>query len=134
MRMLVTGINRDIPINAMQCIASSTRGASSPPSAAARLAPERAASFAAWSSRAASYDATAERWIARPSRVSRDAGAAAELRQASESTVRRSPPFETRPAGPTAAGRFFQEVAEAVTVACGLAVFGALAFFFLVLA
>lgn len=139
MRIIISGCNRLLPEDAMQRVAvQQSRGVSSPPGAAARpiALPDcgRAASSFAWSERAAAYDATAGRWIARPSATSAAAGAAAELRHTSEPTLRRSPPVVTSPAGPTATGHFFHEVVEAFTVVGGLAAFGLLAGFFWVLA
>ena len=75
------------------------------------------------------FDATAERWIVPPSSVTEETGAAAELRH-THYAAHESPAAvpELQVAGRLGA------VVEALTVAAGLSVFGAMAFLFLVLA
>lgn len=82
------------------------------------------------------YDATNNRWISHPSRMSRDAVAAAEQRHkpANLNTRLSVPTLNPAPGGAhTAAGRILHDVLEALLVIAGLAVFAFIAGFFLVL-
>lgn len=75
------------------------------------------------------FDATADRWIVPPSTTVVDTGAAAELRHIHNAAHKRPAVVPQT----QAAGRL-HAVVEALTVAAGLSVFGAVAFLFLVLA
>lgn len=88
---------------------------------------------------APSYDATAERWIRRPSTTMVDAGGAAVLRQIVESSRQpknRSP--QTDCDGPVDGSNhatgFIHHAVEAATVLLGLATFGSIAFVLMLLA
>lgn len=94
---------------------------------------------------APSYDATAEQWISPPSRMTRDAGAAADLRCALPTEEPTHTPVLLKCFGPSAsspaadpqphaAGHLLRSAVEVFTVALGLTVFGLIAGFFLVLA
>jgi hypothetical protein len=81
------------------------------------------------------YDATAERWIVNPSRMTRDAGAAADLRYSDENTQSLglpTPPGDRPPL--QISGRLLRECGEALAFTFGLTVFGLIAAAFLVLA
>lgn len=150
MRILITGRNHTIPVDAMQSVADPrTLGVSFPPAAAcpssARveradllLAGGRAASFLPgrepqlaprFGDGAFHYDATAGRWIVPPPGMKPGAGAAADLRHTQAAHSRSS----ARPLT-GADERTPHPVVEALTVATGLTVFGLIAGFFLVLA
>lgn len=130
-RILVTARNDNFPAlnhNAIASPRASLRG---------HLAPSDSAIFSEGAS-SYTYDATACRWLVPPSSMPEDAGAAAELRHLDCTTQTRSN-SEARPAvGPTskdaAAGHLLAQAGEVLTVLGGVAVFGALALFFLVLA
>jgi hypothetical protein len=82
------------------------------------------------------YDATAERWMVGPSGTKPDAGAAADLRhRTAKDAILSATTLANRPAaGPSAAGHFRRELAEFLTVALGLTVFGVIAGVLMVLA
>lgn len=108
---------------------SQTRGPASPVSGHGNSAP--AVSPAMLSAGAVSYDATAERWISRPSDSKSVAGGAAELRQP---RLHRHTSDNRPVSSPEGAGHFLPVVMDAVTVLMAVIVFGALAWFCLVLA
>jgi hypothetical protein len=76
------------------------------------------------------FDATAERWIVPPSRMTRESGAAAELRHSDETPCLESPAGSL---APSPAGHL-EAISEVLKMVFGLTVFGLIAGFFLVLA
>ena len=106
-----------------------------PPRASLRgnLAP--VVSPAMLSAGAVSYDATAERWIVPPSGKKPDAGSAAVLRNPWLQNTQTVPPLKSnRPvSSPEGTGYFWRAVADCIVTGLGLAVFGLIAGFFLVL-
>ena len=85
------------------------------------------------------FDATAERWIVPPSTIMVDAVDAADQRQPQKRKALQSSrlKFITQPSpavSPKSAGRLLAQALEVFTVALGLAVFGAIAGVFLVMA
>lgn len=74
------------------------------------------------------FDATAERWIVPPPGMKPGSGAAADLRHSDETPCLESPAGSL---APSPAGHL-EALAEALTVALGLTVFGLIAGFFLV--
>lgn len=110
-------------------------GASRTPAGAPACPPDSRGAF--------TYDATAERWLSRPSGNTPAAGVPAELgRSTTHSSTTQvlrecsSPTALQKPSAipPRAEGTLLEAVMDAVTVASGIVVFGGLAFFMMVIA
>lgn len=113
---------------------SSAVSATSPLRAGAAAAPSVIA-FPAEGARSYTYDATAERWIVPPSGKKPDAGSAAVLRNPWLQNTQTVPPLKSnRPVpSPEGTGYFWRAVADCIVTGLGLAVFGLIGLFFLVL-